>query len=131
MNNSRQRYQNLITLARHEFPHLIQSAKLIDGTFTAPRKMRITLLDHSFLDVWLSFDGDYAYHWEHRAQDGGLHRWDNAPHFPQIASYPHHCHEGSESNVIESHIPQENAEAVLRYILDFIEGQISHRATST
>ncbi|SEH05824.1 toxin-antitoxin system TumE family protein [Candidatus Venteria ishoeyi] len=33
----------------------------------------------------------YAYHWQDHS--GNLIcRWDNAPHWPEIASYPHHKH---------------------------------------
>lgn len=130
MSNPRQRYQNLLTLAKQEFSSLIQGTQFIDGTFSAPRKARITFHDHSCLDIWLSLEDDYAYHWEHRAQDGGVHRWDNAPHYPQIQTYPHHIHDGSENKVTESNLPQENAEAALRYILKFIETQFANRATS-
>ncbi len=32
-------------------------------------------------------------------------RYDNTEHHPQIATYPHHKHEGSEENVIPSFAP--------------------------
>lgn len=33
----------------------------------------------------------YAYHW--MAADGSLRRrWDNAPHWPEVATAPHHLH---------------------------------------
>jgi len=130
MSNPRQRYQNLLTLAKQEFPALIQTTQFIDGTFSTPRKARITFYDRSFLDIWISPDDDYAYHWEHRVQDGGVHRWDNAPHYPRIQTYPHHIHDGSENNVVESNLPQENAETALRHILKFIEAQLTNRAPS-
>jgi hypothetical protein len=31
-------------------------------------------------------------------------RWDNAPHFPEISSYPHHVHVDREDNVEQSHM---------------------------
>ena len=41
----------------------------------------------------------YRHHWQN--QDGILiKRWDNAPHHPQVASFPHHLHDGSEDNVV-------------------------------
>ena len=46
----------------------------------------------------------YAYHWQ--SEEGDLIcRWDNAPHWPDIPSYPHHKHvvSGNEILVQESH----------------------------
>ncbi|MGD0451675.1 MAG: DUF6516 family protein [Candidatus Bathyarchaeia archaeon] len=43
-------------------------------------RLRIFLLDESFVDVWLSTSGKYSYHWEQRHVRGLIHRHDNAPH---------------------------------------------------
>ena len=41
----------------------------------------------------------YSYHWT--GADGRLvRRWDNTPHFPGLAGFPHHIHDGSETNVL-------------------------------
>lgn len=43
----------------------------------------------------------YNYHWQdchHRL----IKRWDNAPHFPHLETFPHHVHVG-ESNNVYSH----------------------------
>jgi len=41
----------------------------------------------------------YRHHWQNH--DGQvIKRWDNAPHHPEIDTFPHHLHDGSESNVI-------------------------------
>jgi len=41
----------------------------------------------------------YSFHWQDAS--GGLRaRWDNAPHHPEMATHPHHVHEGSEANVL-------------------------------
>ena len=41
----------------------------------------------------------YRHHWQ--SHDGQvIKRWDNAPHHPEIDTFPHHLHDGSESNVI-------------------------------
>jgi Family of unknown function (DUF6516) len=45
----------------------------------------------------------YRHHWQN--QEGVLiKRWDNAPHYPQVVSFPHHLHDGSEANVV-AHLP--------------------------
>ena len=39
----------------------------------------------------------YAYHW--MAADGSLRRrWDNAPHWPEVATAPHHVHLNGTGN---------------------------------
>ena len=41
----------------------------------------------------------YSFHWQ--AANGTLiRRWDNAPHHREIASFPHHFHDGDENNVL-------------------------------
>ena len=55
---------------------------------------------------------NYSYHWQ--AIDGSLiRRWDNAPHHPNIETFPHHCHnsEGIVSSDIKS----------FQEVLNFIE----------
>jgi hypothetical protein len=41
----------------------------------------------------------YRHHWQDR--DGHLRkRWDNAPHYPSIETFPHHLHDGAEEQVV-------------------------------
>jgi hypothetical protein len=41
----------------------------------------------------------YRFHWQDRF--GKLvKRWDNAPHHPEIETFPNHLHDGDENNVI-------------------------------
>ena len=57
----------------------------------------------------------YRHHWQN--QEGTLlKRWDNAPHYPQTASFPHHLHDGSEANVVAH--PPVDALQVLRLIME-------------
>lgn len=40
----------------------------------------------------------YRFHWQ--SKEGVLiKRWDNAKHHPEIETFPHHLHDGSEENV--------------------------------
>lgn len=41
----------------------------------------------------------YSYHV--RKGDKMVKRWDNAPHWPIMKTYPHHLHLGSENNAVE------------------------------
>src|SRR6266571_4320541 len=45
----------------------------------------------------------YRHHW----QDGNgvlIKRWDNAPHYPAIDTFPHHLHDGSEDCVVSHQV---------------------------
>lgn len=43
--------------------------------------------------------GKYSFHWQ-RADGSLIRRWDNAPHHPEITSFPNHLHEGDENHVL-------------------------------
>jgi hypothetical protein len=112
-------YQSLTDLALAEFGDIVTSSQLIGGTPADPNKLRLVFKDESFLDVWLSNDGDYSYHWEHRRQSGKIYRWDNAPHHPEASTFPKHFHDGDEPTVTGSETNSDSQPA-LREILAFI-----------
>lgn len=58
---------------------------------------------------------DYSYHWQ-RADNSLIMRWDNASHFPDISTFPHHKHVGSETNVSSSQ--EQSLPEVLLFIKD-------------
>lgn len=90
-----------------EFSDIISSYDVlaIDGSGPHIRvKVRANLTDGSFLNIrQVVLDGavlKYAYHWESR-NGTFISRWDNAPHYPGLATFPHHCHlsaDGTEVN---------------------------------
>jgi hypothetical protein len=112
-------YQVLARIALNEFADIVVSTTYVGGTPASPNKLRLTFRDESFLDVWLSAEGDYAYHWEQRRQRGRIHRWDNAPHHPHVKSFPDHLHDGDEQTIVESHLSGA-PEVALRDVLGFI-----------
>jgi hypothetical protein len=116
-------YQTLARLALDEFKDVVTGTTFIGGTPASPNKLRLTFTDGSFLDVWLSADGDYAYHWEQRRQRGQLFRWDNAPHHPHVGTFPDHFHDGDEGTIVESYLDPA-PEAALRQVLDFVRRQL-------
>ena len=60
----------------------------------------------------------YAYHYQR--PDGALvFRYDNTPHFPTLPTFPHHKHEGSETNVVAASPP--DLAAILSEIQILIE----------
>ncbi len=60
----------------------------------------------------------YRYHWQD-AQGHLRKRWDNAPHHPNVATFPNHLHDGAEEHVV-SHVAITGAQ-VLRQILAAME----------
>ena len=69
-------YARLGKTALEEFPDIVVLAEQRD------EKLRLHLVDGSFVDVWFSksIPGRWAYHWEQRHIDGTLYRHDNRPH---------------------------------------------------
>ncbi len=63
---------------------------------------------------------DYSYHWQ-SANGLLIIRWDNAPHYPKLQTFPHHKHIRSESNVEISY------ETTLGDILNYISIQITNK----
>lgn len=66
----------LADIAESEFADVVAGWDVIEG------KLRLYIIDESFLDVWFSrqLEGRYAYHWERRHVDDTVYRWDNAKH---------------------------------------------------
>ncbi len=113
-------------IAEVEFADIVVEAIIPDIN-----ELRIILTDGSFVDVWFSLklQGRYSFHWERRALDGKIYRHDNSSHkrWESVATFPRHFHDGSETNVSESHI-SEVPEDALREFLAFVRA--STRASS-
>lgn len=70
-------------------------------------RYRLLLCNQDLLDIFERFmvnQGQvtitrYSYHWQQSSQQL-VKRWDNAPHYPSLTTYPHHLHEGDENNVL-------------------------------
>lgn len=61
----------------------------------------------------------YHHHWQD--SNGRLiKRWDNAPHHPEIETFPHHLHEGAEDCVV-SHPGITGLEALQRILTEVEE----------
>lgn len=62
----------------------------------------------------------YSYHWQ-SAEGQFIGRWDNAPHWPEVESHPHHFHDGSEEHVTDSNV--RDVEDLLELLRDRLAGQ--------
>ncbi len=111
-------YRQLREIALREFGDVVVEAEVITSYAGRARKLRLTLVDDTFVDVWYSEDGDYAYHWEQREQRNFIYRHDNAPHktWQKVSTFPKHCHEGAEGHVRESHLPDEPQAAIRAFL---------------
>jgi hypothetical protein len=118
-------YLELESIAK-EFIELVEDTKIIKLPSGEPLKLRVYIVDGSFLDIWISISGKYSYHWERRHIDGKVYRHDNAPHkaWKRVKTFPRHFHDGYEKNVAESKISPMPKEAI-REFLEFIKGFIS------
>ncbi len=60
-------------------------------------RVDVEFMDHSNLFIREYVDETerrYSYHWQTQKKQL-IRRWDNAPHHPQLETFPSHCHEGS------------------------------------
>jgi len=84
-------------------------------------RYRLTLRRSALLEMFERFQvvegrvqvAKYSFHWQDAAGQL-LKRWDNAAHHRELATHPHHVHDGAEANV-RPHGPI-NAEKVLALV---------------
>jgi len=109
-------YNKLAQIAISEFAQIVETTRSIDG------KLRILLVDKSFIDIWLSVKkkGTYAYHWERRSVDGRIYRYNNLPDkkAKSLQTYPKHFHNAVEDNLFASDL-SDNPEEAIRTVLEF------------
>jgi hypothetical protein len=107
----------LADIAEIEYADVVIGCEIVEG------KLRIYIVDESFLDVWFSrqLEGRYAYHWERRHVDERIYRWDNAKHevWSGVKTFPHHFHEAFDNIVSKSSLPSAPDKA-LRYVMNYI-----------
>jgi hypothetical protein len=121
--------KRLREIAEVEFADIVVEAIIPDIN-----ELRIILTDGSFVDVWFSLrlQGRYSFHWERRVLDGKIYRHDNSPHkrWESVATFPRHFHDGSETNVSESHLSEVPEEA-LREFLAFVRASTGASSSSS
>lgn len=117
-------------IALEDFDDIVTSAQLIyHQRASLPEKLRLHLRDGTFVDLWVNPSGTrYSFHWEHRAKRGLIHRHDNAPDFPALATAPKHFHNGTESQIEESHL-SDDLETALREFLGFVRAKLADFGT--
>lgn len=108
----------LANLCKEEFPGLIEAAEIVDPR---RKRIRLTLFNGSFIDIHQNSNGRYSYHWEF---NGEFYRFNNAPHFDEIETAPHHLHINSQE-VLPSAVRGVTVDDV-RTVLKFVHSRVTH-----
>jgi len=115
------RLEKLRRIAEVEYHVIVTFTEIMQN------KLRIYLIDNSFIDVGFSVKvpGRYSYHWERRHVDQTIYRHDNFPdpRWKEISTYPKHFHKGSENQVEESYI-SDDPETGIRQFMEFVQRKI-------
>jgi len=114
-----------------KFSDILKSAELMQGTAGRIRKLRLHLIDNTFVDIWYSSDNSYSYHWEQRNIRNAIYRHDNAPHkkWRNVSTFPKHCHDGTQINVTESFLPDNYENAVEEFLRLVRERMVTKQIT--
>jgi hypothetical protein len=108
----------LANLCKVEFPALIEAVEIVDPR---RKRIRLTLFNGSFIDIHQNSNGRYSYHWE---CNGEFYRFNNAPHFDEIETAPHHLNINKQE-VLPSVVRGVTVEDV-RTVLKFVHSRVSH-----
>ena len=113
--------ERLGRIAETEFLDLVRSTAIIRN------KLRVVLVDGSYIDFWWSsqIPGRYAHHWERRHVDGTIYRHDNMSHpqWRRVSSFPKHFHSGDQQTVTESDM-EDDPEQGFRQFLKFARSKL-------
>ncbi len=118
-------YKQLDDIANNEYEDIIENTEIIYSHAGLARKLRLELIDSTYVDIFYSVENNYSLHWEQKNVRNAIYRHDNAPHkkWSNIKTFPKHCHDGDQSNVTESNLP-DNPDAALRAFLTFVRKTI-------
>ena len=102
----------------------VEFAEIVKETFFIDYKVRIILIDNSFIDVHLSqrIPDKFSFHWECMSScSGTLYRYYNFPDrkWQAVSTYPYHFHDGLQDSVKSSPFPL-NAIDGFRAFMEFM-----------
>jgi hypothetical protein len=105
----------------------IEFADIVKNTYQIDYKLRIVLINNSFIDVYLSqkLQGKFGIHWERMDKRKAIYRYDNFPDkkWRAVASFPFHFHNGSYDNVESSPFPLQPLNG-FRAFMEFVKNKI-------
>lgn len=125
-------YESLRQIAVTEFGDIVVTTETQRLPTGDPRKLRLGVVDNSFIDIFISVTGRYSYHWDRTmTSSADLYRHDNAPHkvWRYVSTYPKHFHDGTEDNVTDSYISNQPREAI-REFCTFVRQKLLNEAMS-
>jgi hypothetical protein len=96
-------HEELRHIAQTEFRDVVTLAAIAQLESGVPRKLRLRIVDGSYVDIFVSPSGRYSYHWERTVGDTKfVYRHDNAPHaaWKHVTTFPKHFHDGTEDYVV-------------------------------
>ncbi len=106
----------------------IEFADIVKDSYQIDHKLRIILLNKSFIDVYMSqsLPDKFGFHWECRDKKGRIYRYDNFPdkNWKGLATFPYHFHRGSQDSAVESPFPLTIIEG-FRAFMEFIRSKIT------
>jgi len=111
-------YRQLKDIADREFYEIVEDSEIILSYTGRARKLRLRLIDNTFIDIWASLDGEYAFHWEQTETRNEIYRHDNAPHqkWSYVKTFPKHCHDRTQDNVVESNLSEKIDDALREFL---------------
>ena len=102
----------------------VEFENIVKETFFIGYKVRIILIDNSFIDVHLSqrISDKFSFHWECMSSSETLYRYDNFPdkEWQTVSTYPYHFHYGSQNIVKSSPFPLKSIDG-FRAFMEFVE----------
>ncbi len=108
-------------VAEIEFSDIVKTTARIDF------KLRIILINGSFVDVYLSqrLPERFGFHWECMDESKTFYRYDNFPdkNWQSIATFPYHFHNKSQDSVEESPFPLAVIDG-FRAFMDFVRDKL-------
>lgn len=113
-----ERYRQLKEIVDCEYNDITEESEIIFSYAGRARKLRLKLIDNTFIDIWHSQEGEYSFHWEQRHIRNTIYRHDNAPHkkWSSIRTFPKHCHDGIQGNVTESNLSDNPNDALREFL---------------
>ncbi len=112
---------DLRKIAEVEFADIVKDSVIVEY------KLRIFLIDNSFIDINLSqrLPDKFGFHWETMNPPDTIFRYDNFPdkNWNNVSTYPYHFHNGSHMSVVSSPFPLSVIDG-FRAFLDFVRDKI-------
>jgi len=114
MKSERASLRSLARVASAEFSSLLGGDPIL-----LPDRLRLVLVDDSFLDVRYPTRTKYSFHWQTRDRSV---RINTAEHHPDLPTFPRHIHLDERTAVADNltrleNSPEENLRSILSWIM--------------